>query len=104
MQHYVIKFVSDAGSWFSPGTLVSSNNKTDRHDIHVTEILLKVALNIIGGGSQRKWRKPPTFFTCRKSLRNFITCIIMLYRVHLSMNGVRTHVTGYRQIAQVKQL
>ena len=31
-----------AGQWFSP---VSSTNKTDRHDI--TEILLKVALNII---------------------------------------------------------
>ena len=33
------------GRWFSPGTLVSSTNKTDRHDI--TEIVLKVALNII---------------------------------------------------------
>ena len=31
-----------AGLWFSPGTPVSSTNKTDRHDI--TEILLKVAL------------------------------------------------------------
>jgi hypothetical protein len=31
--------------WFSPGTTVSSTNKTDRHDI--TEILLKVALNTI---------------------------------------------------------
>jgi hypothetical protein len=31
-----------AGQWFSPGTPVSSTNKTDRHDI--TEILLKVAL------------------------------------------------------------
>ena len=30
---------------FSPGTPVSSTNKTDRHDI--TEILLKVALNTI---------------------------------------------------------
>jgi hypothetical protein len=30
------------GWWFSP---ISSNNKTDRHDI--TEILLKVALNTI---------------------------------------------------------
>ena len=29
---------------FSPGTLVSSTNKIDRHDI--TEILMKVALNI----------------------------------------------------------
>ena len=27
--------------WFSPGTAVSSTNKTDRHDI--TEILLKVS-------------------------------------------------------------
>jgi hypothetical protein len=34
-----------AGRWFSPGTPVSSTNKTDRHDI--VEILLKVALNTI---------------------------------------------------------
>ena len=34
-----------AGQWFSPGTPVSSTNKTDRHDI--TEILLKVVLNTI---------------------------------------------------------
>jgi hypothetical protein len=34
-----------AGRWFSPGTPVSSTNKTGRHDI--TEILLKVALNTI---------------------------------------------------------
>jgi hypothetical protein len=33
------------GQWFSPGTPVSSTNKTDLHDI--TEILLKVALNTI---------------------------------------------------------
>jgi len=33
------------GQWFSPGTPVSSTNKTDRHDI--TEILFKVALNTI---------------------------------------------------------
>ena len=33
IQHYVIQFVSDAaGQWFS---LVSSTNKTDRHDIAV---------------------------------------------------------------------
>ena len=32
------------------------------------------------------WRKPPTY---RKSLTNAIS--LMLYRVHLSMNGVRTH-------------
>ena len=33
------------GQWFTPGTPVSSTNKTDCHDI--TEILLTVALNII---------------------------------------------------------
>jgi hypothetical protein len=33
------------GQWFSPGTSVSSTNKTDHHD--TTEILLKVALNQI---------------------------------------------------------
>ena len=44
IQHYVIKFVSDL-QWFSPGTPVSSTNKTDHHDI--TEILLNVALNTI---------------------------------------------------------
>ena len=39
------KFVSATGRWFSPCPLVSSTNKTDRHDI--AEILLKVALNTI---------------------------------------------------------
>ena len=38
-QHYV------TGRWFSPGTPVSSANKTDRDPI--TEILLKVTLHII---------------------------------------------------------
>ena len=43
VQHYVIKCVSDL--WFSPGTPVSSTNKTDHQDI--TKILLKVAFNAI---------------------------------------------------------
>jgi hypothetical protein len=34
-----------AGQWVSPGTLISSSNKTDCHDI--TQILLKVALNTV---------------------------------------------------------
>jgi len=48
IQHYVIKFVKDfaTGLWFSPGTPLSSTNKTDRHDI-IYIILLKVALNTI---------------------------------------------------------
>jgi hypothetical protein len=33
------------GRWFSPGTSASSTTKSGRHDIHVAEILLKVALN-----------------------------------------------------------
>ena len=33
------------GQWFSPGTLVSSTNKTDHH--YLTEILLNVVLNTI---------------------------------------------------------
>ena len=47
IQHYVIKFVSDLqqAEGFTPGTPVSSTNKTDRQDI--AEILLKVALNTI---------------------------------------------------------
>jgi hypothetical protein len=41
-----MKFVSyDRSVKFSPGTPVSSTNKTDHHDI--AEILLKVALNTI---------------------------------------------------------
>ena len=32
---------------YSPGSLVSFTNRTDCHDILVTEILLKVALNTI---------------------------------------------------------
>jgi len=38
------------GWWFSLGTLVSSTNKTYRHNI--TEILLKVALNTINQTNQ----------------------------------------------------
>ena len=47
MQHYVIKLVSDLRQvgGFRTGTLVSSTNKTDCHDI--AAVLLKVALNTI---------------------------------------------------------
>ena len=54
------------GRWFSPGTPVSSTNKTDRHNI--AEILLRVALNTINQTifigwnlyritKQKHWRK-----------------------------------------------
>jgi hypothetical protein len=42
---YKVRQWLGAGRWFSPGTPVSSTNKTDRHDI--AEILLKVTLNTI---------------------------------------------------------
>jgi hypothetical protein len=35
--------MTSGSSWFTPGSPVSSTNKTDRHDI--TEILLKKALD-----------------------------------------------------------
>jgi hypothetical protein len=58
------------GGWFSPGTPVSSTNKTDRH---ITEILLKVALNTI---NRKPWRintvsfKTRTFFTFKILFKN----------------------------------
>ena len=45
IQHYKVSQYLAAGQWFSPGTPVSSTNKTDRHNIN--EILLKVVLNTI---------------------------------------------------------
>jgi hypothetical protein len=42
---YLVHKQLTIGVWFSPGTPVSSTNKSDRHDI--TEILLKVVLNTI---------------------------------------------------------
>jgi hypothetical protein len=48
------------GMWLSPGTPVSSTNKTDLHDI--TEILLKVALNTI---------KPTNHTKCMRSNKCF---------------------------------
>ena len=47
IQHHVIKYVSDLRQvgGFPQAPSVSSNNKTDRHDI--TEIVLKVMLNTL---------------------------------------------------------
>jgi hypothetical protein len=52
------------GWWFSLATPVLSTNKTDRHDI--TEILLKVALNII---NQTK------LFSVMLAADSFVSCL-----------------------------
>ena len=49
------------GQWFSPGTPVSSTNKTDCH--YITEILLKVALNTITPSKLRA--NLNTFYYCK---------------------------------------
>jgi hypothetical protein len=71
IQDYVIKFVSDlrqVGVFF-PGTLVSTTNKTDRHD--VTEIFLKVALNIINQpANQPNVRRLQKALKKRKQVKN----------------------------------
>jgi hypothetical protein len=41
------------GRWFSPGSPVSSTNKTDHHVI--TEILLKVSFNAIKQTNNKRW-------------------------------------------------
>jgi hypothetical protein len=69
--------------WFSPGTLISSTNKTDRHDI--TEILLKVALNTIKQPKQLKitiqsinqwtWTKKSQVLHAQSNIYTMIFCI-----------------------------
>jgi hypothetical protein len=51
VSHMLFSFILFVDWRFSSGTPVSSTNKTDRHDIHVAEILLKVALNTINHNS-----------------------------------------------------
>jgi len=78
-----------AGWWFSPGTPVSSNNKTDCHDI--TEILMKVALNTI---------------TLKVYVSN-ITIIILVQSHYLNyQNACPSHVTlnWHKQLECLHQL
>jgi hypothetical protein len=72
--------------WVSPGTPVSSTNKTDCHDI--TEILLKVALNTI---ALTLTQKPTKFFyillistvieTPEKAMPNGLTFWVEIYQI-----------------------
>ena len=76
--------------WFSPGTLVSSTNKTDCHDI--TEILLKVGLTTINQPNQPKhiimysvitWRKSPIHCPDNQSLLVLlkVTCLAEKWQI-----------------------
>jgi hypothetical protein len=58
------------GHWFSPGTPVSSTNKTDLHDI--TAILLKVVLNNINPPSIMNTWKQTEVFIVKKTQKNAI--------------------------------
>jgi hypothetical protein len=71
---------------FSPGTLVSSTNKTDRHDI--TEILLKVALNTI---------THPRLLHC--SIKLIVCLIYNIQSILILSNGPFIFIRNIRQIA-----
>ena len=68
------------GRWFSTGTLVSSTNKTDCHDI--TEILLKVALNTINQ-TKPKLHMFMSLFDRRKYLLKKDVYSLVLYKYFL---------------------
>ena len=63
------------GRWFSPGTPVSSTNKTDRHDI--TVILLKVGLITI---NQTCMNTLLHFLLSLQRMRTFLLLSIMPYK------------------------
>jgi hypothetical protein len=77
--------------WFSPGTPISSTNKTDCH--YMTEIILKVALSTINHNNflgqslySNHYHLTNVRSTCRTSLTNLSHNV-----VHLAMNEFQTH-------------
>ena len=73
----------ETGWWFSPGTPVSSTNRTDRHDI--TEILLKVALNTI---KQTNW-----FYLMMNRLK--MSCCMVFYYENCSTHHDTFHFVNF---------
>jgi hypothetical protein len=70
--------------WLSPGTPVSSINKTDRHDI--IEILLKVALNTINQSNQPSFHKSLQILNLVKSSRIRIICLFLLLLIMILLS------------------
>ena len=60
------------GMWFSTGTPVSSTNKTD----HITEILLKVALNTIALTPLKKNINSLLYYILSRLLTKSLKCFI----------------------------
>ena len=73
------------GWWFSPGSLVSSTNKTDCHDI--TEILLKVTLNTYQTNKQT--------YKADESYISLATYVLSL--IPINQCSINSNVSVYRE-------
>ena len=76
--YWIQLYVTDGRSWFFPGTLVSSTNNTERHDI--TEILLKVTLN-----TKYRQRKNVKYITDKCELYLYLMITTYYNITHLSL-------------------
>ena len=65
-----------AGQWFSPGTSVSSTNKTDHHDINI---------NIVESGIKHHKPNPEKEFVV-------VIIILMKWKPRLYDNTTMTHI------------
>jgi hypothetical protein len=89
------------GRWFSPGTPVSSTNKTDRH--YIAEILLKVALNTTT-------LTPSYIILYRYTSKNVLYYIALshrhkkIYRIHYIYRTIRFKLLFWYFIAYVKNV
>ena len=79
-----------ADPWFSPGTLISSTNETDRHDI--TEILLKVTLHTI---------TPNPFYTYKNDRHDITEILLKVTLRTITPNSSSTYNTDRHDITEI---